>query len=328
VDDDAPSVATRLVLELERSAEFVDEGSFDIDASRALDKLARFQLADPRRYVLRLAEAGLLARASRLRFDVGGGSVSVAFDRDRDPVVIPGAALERLLSVLVKTSQLPADWPPRSMLVQLAIGVIGALRLEPYYLAIESVGADRHGHRQIYSGEPKLEILSAAEPGTRIYLRERTGLDQHVDAVVGRRPEHVLLLEYCRHAPTPIFLDRRRISQNPVLEHPALAEPVIDQRGVVTGQAGFVVGPRSPARALLLSSGLLIETLTLLDCLPNFVAVIDVPLSRDLTQTTVARTPELDAALAPVYVVHARLAPRAATLPLITAPPSRNPPWW
>ncbi|HVH98378.1 MAG TPA: hypothetical protein VM869_06700, partial [Enhygromyxa sp.] len=89
MDDDAPSVATRLALELERSAEFVDEGSFDIDASRALDKLARFQLADPRRYVLRLAEAGLLARASRLRFDVGGGSVSVAFDRDRDPVVIP-----------------------------------------------------------------------------------------------------------------------------------------------------------------------------------------------------------------------------------------------
>ncbi|MFO7563251.1 MAG: hypothetical protein R6X02_11460 [Enhygromyxa sp.] len=312
-DDSQLSIADRLAAELERSAELVDEGSFDIDAGRALDKLARFQLADPRAYVLRFAEAGLLAGASALRFDVEGAMVRVSFDREGDPVLLPGPALERLLSVLVGRTPIPADWPPRALLMQLAVGVVAALGLEPAYLAIESVGADHRGHRQVFGGEPKLEVLTAAEPGTRIYMVEAAGLDQRIDGLIGQRPEHALLLEHCRHARTPIFLDGRRISQHPVLDQPLLAEPVVDARGLVIGEAGFVAGPPAGARALLLSRGLLIESLPLLDCQTNFLAAIDVPLPRDLSQSAVARSPELDAALAPVYAVHARLAPRVST---------------
>jgi hypothetical protein len=313
-DDSQLSVAERLARELEQSAELVDEGSFDIDAGRALAKLERFQLANPRAYVLRFAEAGLLARASRLRFQAVGPTLAIAFDREREPVVIPRPALERLLSVLVGRSPPPADWPPRSLLVQLAIGVIAALRLDPLYLAIESVGADRRGLRQVFAGELKstssIEVLTNAVPGTRIYLREAANLDQYTDGIVGERPEQVLLHEHCRYARTSIFLDGRRISQHPVLEQPLVAAPVIDANGVVTGEAGFVAGLRMPARVLLLSHGLLIESLTLLDCQPNFLAAIDVPLPRDLSQAAIARSPELDAALVPVYMVHARLSSR------------------
>jgi len=239
----------------------------------------------------------------------------MSFDHGRDPVVIPGPALERLLSVLVSRSPIPSDWPPRALLVQLAVGVLAALRLEPSYLAIESVAADGRGHRQVFSGEPRLETLTGAEPGTRIYLREQISPRGRIDGVLGQRPEQVLLRQHCRHARTPIFLDGRLISQQPVFSEPKLAAPVVDERGVVIGEAGFVAGPPTPARVLLLANGLLIESLPLLDCRPNFLAAIDVPLPRDLSQAAIARTAELDTALAPVYTVHAQLAPLASTTP-------------
>jgi hypothetical protein len=305
-DPTAPSVADRLVGELEQGGELVDEGGFDIDAGRALAKLAQFQLVEPRAYVLRLAEVGLLAGAAQLRFDVELNTLRASFDRPGNAVVLPKSVLERLTTVLVSRAPLPAGSPPRALLTQLAVATLAIHRLRPRYFAIESVGADGRGLRRVEVPEPKTEALVGAAPGTRIYVVEGVDVGLVLEAAVDERIEERLLRERCRFARTPIFLDGKRISQQPVLESPLRAERVRDARGIAIGEAGFVAAG-GQARVLLLSHGLLIETLVLLDCAPGFVAAIDVPLARDLSQSSIARTPELDAALAPVYAVHARL---------------------
>lgn len=300
------SVAGRLAAELEGGGEFVDEGGFDIDANRALGKLAQFQLAEPRAYVLRWAEAGLIAGATQLRFDVDGDVLAASFDREGDPIVIPGAALERLLAVLVSRGPPTQTQLPRELLAQLAVGVVAALGLSPTYLAIESVGRDRGGARMVFGDAGGVESLVDAEPGTRIYLREDLSVGSQLVGATGQRPEHLLLRDHCRYAATPIFLDGRRISQRPLLERPITSTPVV-RDGLVIGEAGLSPTADEPARAHLLSHGLLIETLVLHDCQPGFVAVIDVPLPRDLSRSTIARTAELDVAMVPVYDAHRRL---------------------
>lgn len=318
---DAPdnrSVAERLASELERDGEFVDVGGFDIDAGRALVKLQQFQLADPRAYVLRLAEAGLIAGASQLRFDFRGTTTEVQFLRHGDPIVLDQASLERLISVLVSRTPLPAGSPPRALLVQLAVAAVAILRLEPREFAIESVGADGRGHRQIYAPTARSEALVDAKPGTRIRVVEQRDVGRVLDSAVGTRREAELLRAHGCYAKTPIHIGHTPILQTQLLSRPVVAESVVDVRGLVVGEAGFVADSRKSAEVLLLSHGLLIESVVL-PCMQGFRAVIEVSLPRDLSQCSFTRGPEFDAALAPVLAIHARLAPQMQKLAVSTA---------
>lgn len=104
-----------------------------------------------------------------------------------------------------------------------------------------------------------------------------------------------------------------------------LAERLLDGRGVTIGAAGLVNDARSGAwpraRLLVLSHGLLIESIDLSDGQRGFLAVVDVPLPRDLSQTVVTRSHEFDAMLASVYAAHAWIAARHVYTPRQPQPP-------
>lgn len=306
--DGAPeSVADQLAAQLAGGGELVDHGGFDIDAQRALDKLAKFQLADPHAYILRWAEAGLIAGAERLRFDLDGELVCVAFDAPSSTAVIPGPALERLLTVLVTpTAEVAVE---RELLAQLAVGVLAAQRLDPRYLAIESVGPDRRGARMVYGHAGGLEPVTDAEPGTRVYFGERFDVGQRLDGALGQRREHELLRRHCAHVRTPIFVDNRRLEQEPALEAAKRRAPVVLD-GAVIGEAGQTHSD-APGEVRFLARGLEIEAFNHEALTPGFVAAVEVALPRDLSRAKLARTPEFDAVLRAVFAAQQRLGIRA-----------------
>jgi len=317
------SVAARLAAELEQGAEFVDHGSFVIDAERALDQLAHYQLGGEGSYVLRFAEAALLAGVTYLRFVLKPGSLCASFVYGSEPFVIPGPALEHLTSVLVNPSPLPADWPARALLVNLAIGVVAVLRRKPTYLAIESVGRDGRGWRMVYASQAGLEPVVDAAPGIRIYLREAVALFGRLE--MSHPLERKLLCEHSRFARTWIDVDGVLNSQKRPFAGALVDIPIVDGRGVTIGAAGLVNDARSGAwpraRLLVLSHGLLIESIDLSDGQRGFLAVVDVPLPRDLSQTVVTRSHEFDAMLASVYAAHAWIASRHVYTPRQPQPP-------
>ena len=202
--DEPGCVAGLLIAELEGEAEFVDRGRFDIDAEKALDKLARFQLADSSAHVVRLVEAGILLGAQTIRFELDRRQMRVRFEAP-EPVSISRVGLERLFSVLVGSEgdEDPAAsldvGPERAALVQLAVAVLAAMRSTPLELRIESIGGDREGHRRVFTGGGSRGVERiTGEPGTRIYL-----LDPGRD-VMGEREQ---LYARCKHALAEIFVD-------------------------------------------------------------------------------------------------------------------------
>lgn len=299
------SVADRLAAELaeDADAELVDGGSFDIDADRALDKLGRFQLAEPRAHVLRLCEAGLIAGAERLVFEVSHRELRASF-LGPEVAVIPGRVLERLLSVLIgrdPTQGEGSEGVPREMLVQLAIAVIAKLRAKPLELSVASVGRDGHGWRQVFAGRGRavLEEVQGGDPGVHVHL-----IDPGRDA----KGERDLLLEHARHLETELILDGHPVSGYPAFAGAMNTGPIRDGEGDVIGELGFF-DSSEPGRVELLSHGLLIETVRGVGLRPGGVARVECRLPRDLSRSKFARGSEFDALVKAVRAAEAELWP-------------------
>jgi hypothetical protein len=289
------TIADQLVAELAAEGEYVDDGGFDIDAVKGLHKLAQFQLADPRTYVLRLVEAGLIAGASAIHVDIRSDHLELRFER-AEPIVIPPQVLERLVTVLVgRVPEHPGL--PRAMLVQLAVGLIAALSMSPTGVTIDSVDARGDGRRVRFEsttgqhGEP----IEGGRPGLRICV---TGLGPQLH-------ERELVESHCRWVRIPVIVDHRRISRQAVLADPVVRAPV-ELDGRVIGAAGFGRG-QGPGELRLLTRGLLIAARRHPDFRDGFAANVEVDLRRDLSQAAFADEDEIERVLAAVLEVHDRL---------------------
>lgn len=305
------SVAAQLIAALEGEAELVDRGSFDIDAEVALDKLARFQLADPSAYVLRLVEAGLLLGAQTVRVEISRRALRASFEAP-EPVELPLVALERLFSVLVGVGAAEEiseagsgprsgpDEPARAALVLLAVAMVTAMRGAPLELHIESVGADRKGHRRVFvgRGRPTTERVEG-DPGTRVLL---------IDPGRDVSSERALLVDRCRHALAEILVDGDCVSRYPILDGALGRAPLHDASDALVGEVGFEAS-KSPAVLVLAPTGVELERVVLDGLEPGFVAWVRAALPRDLSQGKVRRTAEFDGIVAAARAAHDAILP-------------------
>ncbi|MBD3239057.1 MAG: hypothetical protein GF331_00620, partial [Chitinivibrionales bacterium] len=151
-----------LLSEARAGCTHVERGSFKLDWRRALDKIKRFKLADPHRYVLEFVQAAVAAAAE---------SVAVHMDSDDMIMTFGGRPytreeLEGLFDFLFSQETKLAR------LSGLALGVNTGLGLNPRFILVES-GDGRTGVRLRLSSLDDLQVEnidgSAVPRGTRIH---------------------------------------------------------------------------------------------------------------------------------------------------------------
>lgn len=189
--------------------EQVEQGRFRLDWKRALDKVKRFQLTDPHRYVLELVQGA-----------VAGGATEITVQTDADDVIIAHRSdavkdlveLEHLFDFLfAKEGELTA-------LKQLAIGVNAALALEPKFVHVD-VGM----RRLRLTSHQDLELLPlSGEPvdGVRVHVRERLSWRVVTRAVGDQTAEVRLMAAHCRFSPAAIIVNGAELERG-------LAAPVV-----------------------------------------------------------------------------------------------------
>ena len=172
------SKARELIDALAAEGELESEGSFTLDREKAREKLQKFQLAEPERYVVLLAEAALMAGASEIDFRVDGDDVRVRYD---------GAAITR--------DDLDALWDSiltdsggRPGLRQLALALNAAMGLKPKYLRVESGNeAGRYRLELRPDRSTSVEDRKADAEHNFVHVRERLHLGSIADAIAARQ---------------------------------------------------------------------------------------------------------------------------------------------
>lgn len=296
-----------MIAALLAGGEHVDDGRFCFDAEAAA-RVADYQLAEPRLWVVLLVEVAVMLGAAAIRFRFSGWVVEVTIEHeDVDPALID--ALERHAVGMGATQQL-------------GVAYRAALRTGVDRLSVNAIAGDGHGRRLAWSSAsgPVYESCDGA-PGLRVALRFAASVPEPGEV------ERALLLRRARVSSFPVFIDDRQISvgwrgafgqfganlvnaQVPVL---------LGEREI--GRAGICEYPRNVALALLMQNGVVIEELPLANVAPRFTAAVEVELSRDLSRTRFVRGPEFDAVIAAILAAVPRVQAhsRAAAQRLQTA---------
>lgn len=153
-----------------REDEFIESGSFRIDRRKALKKLMGFQLAEPERFLLswiRLAAAGGAEKISLMPLTKG---LELRFDG----APLPKSALRDPYRVFFDSE---AARPPR--LSHLAVGMLGAWRLEPAMIHIRSGKAPRRFRLKAASlTEQSLDELREKDRDTVMRVWWKSGCPQ------------------------------------------------------------------------------------------------------------------------------------------------------
>jgi hypothetical protein len=158
------------------SGTVISKGRFRVDRKRALDKIERFQLEDPRRYVLELLAAAVCGGASRVDFTNDSDDFVVQFDAPR----LTGEELDGLLDHLF--GKPPTD--RAAMRQHLAVAVLGALGLSPRWVHVDS-GDDELSLRVTVDDPVDTQHVPLSPPvsGVRVHVRERTDLHRIGEAM-------------------------------------------------------------------------------------------------------------------------------------------------
>jgi hypothetical protein len=112
---------------------FVESGTFRVDRARALEKLSRYQLPDPRHFVRPWLRAAVLQGASRIAVSGEEGRAVLSFDGKP----LEARLLEDPFSHLLEESEASAHEAGR----MLAVGLLACLRLSPAEVELRSGGA-------------------------------------------------------------------------------------------------------------------------------------------------------------------------------------------
>lgn len=315
-------VAGSLLAELESGGELVDTGAFTIDSQQARRKLREYLLADPHAYVLLLIEAAVLGGANPVDVEVAGGNIVIGLG----PIHLAAVELEQLFAAVFgdpSTSEGP-ERNRRRALQKLAYACNAALRLEPR--AIDIIADDGHG------GGHQLRLTPADDRGQLLRIGPVSGVEVRIDEhglmdLSAQEPrECELIRRHCEFSSVPIQLDGKRVSKG--LEFALHVELVPDDlsfspraRQITTieldgrriGCAGMRYSGKQPAQVTILTNGVLAERFVLGDterpAAPDFGAIVDVDLDKDLGQNKLLRGPEFDRVMAAIWAVHDRIAP-------------------
>ncbi|MCA9709075.1 MAG: hypothetical protein KDK70_24735, partial [Myxococcales bacterium] len=282
--------------ELQAVGKVESEGEFTLDRGKAREKMRRFQLADPRAYVLELVQAASLKGATKIRFDVDSRDMRMEFNgrpfttEDFDDIY--GAAFSRRLDHDVLARR------------QLALGVNSAMALRPTRITVES-GNGRTGARLELEpdADDTFEVVQTQRIGTLVHVRERFRLGTFVaffKNLAGTLAEEQLLRERCGYASLEIDLEGTRLDRGlavPELEGFEVLEPVRLQTEHTWVAAVLGRDREGPAWVDIVKDGVYLSTHRLPEgrFTAGFRAVVqDHALRKDVSQADVVRDEAYD----------------------------------
>lgn len=256
-----------LLDELRLGGELDSHGRFTLDRAQARAKMQKFQLADPRRYVLELVQAAVLRGAQTIDFAIDADDMHMRFDGR------PFTAAE--LDELWGSIFADGDGPDLRGLRQLALGLNAALGLGPRRIVVHSGDQEL----RLVPGRDDLHTTrTPAIAGTAIHVEQRLRpglLVEFFRNLRGRLGEEVHLRERCCHATQTITLDGKRISHGLAWPDPddvLAAEPFAE--GGIRGVCVLTRSLVSP-QVRLLKDGVWLDTHPLRDHSANFIAIVE-----------------------------------------------------
>lgn len=218
-------------------------GEFALDASKAREKLSKFQLQNPLAYVLEFIQASYLLGATRIEVTVDSDEFELRWQGEP----LEASALESLYSAAF-SRQFDRDL---QSLKHLAIGVNAASALNLSRLIIEGVDADGKAYRWTQIGEvEQIEFIKRDDrdgrtPGDmRIYLKERLRL-AHIGEFFGRLRREVaevdLIKARCLYSPQEIVINGQLFEHERVLPETCVASTRF-AADHISGVAGLTEG--------------------------------------------------------------------------------------
>jgi hypothetical protein len=296
VGEEQGGVARQLIDALVQEGRFVDDGVFTLDPSKAREKLRGYQLVNAHAYILLVVECASIAGASAIDISCGRTSVGEFMG-----VSLTQTQLENVFtSVFLDTDALRGEALAAARIQQLfGVAANAALALEPERIEIENVDHEGRLNRMTIdaSGHQCTSVGEGPRGRTRFVVTDARDTDRE-------QLEVALIRERCQYASFTINLYGQRMSAGP--RRPLLGlrtERIRLDNGTTIGLAGFRP-EREPAKLLLVTRGVLAETITLDDARPGFVAVVDVDLRKDLSQRGVLRDEAFDRVIRAVMRTH------------------------
>jgi len=208
--------------------EFVGSGSFRVDSPRMLEKLSRFQLADPSCYLLSWVRFAVAGGASRI--DIRSGMRRVELRFDGRP--LSHKQLARPYDCLFdETTGAEARAP------HLAVGLLSAFRLLPSAVTLSSgSGPERHTLRSEAPGRDS--VCAGGDPGQDTVLRVEWPLRMPDGVSIQRQLDHVRY-SGCWLCAVPVLVDGTEAErfQDPWAIHPFSENGV---RGYLSPSPGSV----------------------------------------------------------------------------------------
>lgn len=205
VTDEAERSVERLVQGFAKAGRLDSSGEFTLSLENALSKLADFQLAHPRHYVLNFLSSAVLSGARRFEAQFSSGRTVLSFDGE--PFAYK--ELEDLFSHVLNPRQ------PR--LQEMGVALLGLVGLSPKGFSLVSAEEGqavqlcwRDGIWSLHRGD-----LEHTEPLlTSLTVEESFSITRTAALKLGSFPEREALEKRACFAPLELLLNRSRVSKD------------------------------------------------------------------------------------------------------------------
>ncbi|MGE0490521.1 MAG: hypothetical protein AB7S38_15045 [Vulcanimicrobiota bacterium] len=191
--------------QVRREGRLDSDGQFVLSPEKALEKMRAFQLAAPELYVVHLLAAAVARGATFFRVMTANRGVEFNFDG----LPLEREELDGLFSALL--SQGSPTWQR-----ELAIGVNGALALEPERVSVDT-WASGQGWSLVCQGQ-QIQLDARAHgwrpgaAGTRVLVELEFSLQRTFRRLSSATTELKLLMQMCRYAPLSLKVDSLLVS--------------------------------------------------------------------------------------------------------------------
>ena len=177
----------------------VAEGHFRVDAQSALERLKHHRFTEPSHWVLEVLRAAVASKAKHVRVRTDADDVEVGFDGEP----FPQALMKDLLAQALNAGRGKDEQRTRLF----ALGVAGALGLEPAFVRVESGGV------RLEFEAPSTILVSKVEGrATSVHLKKRLGWRVAASWLSGA-PEARAIREYAYRLPAELVLDSQRVDR-------------------------------------------------------------------------------------------------------------------
>ncbi len=227
--------------------EVLARGRFRVDRRRALEKMEKFQLANPLAYTLELVAAAVAAGATRIEIENDSDDFVLRWDGDGPTRDELDALFDHLFG--------GAASPRAAMLQHLALGVLGALGQSPKWVHVDREGVGGPPLRLAVTNPAETRSVEHAHDGkgTRVHVRQRLSMANLAEALLSpfqHAAEARLVRERARWCPVPVLLDGVAIPR------PTPKEPL----GGWSGEGELWLVPDQRARIDLVRRGVVVGT--------------------------------------------------------------------